>query len=280
MKDHQFRPLTLKSLKGALMLLFSLGAGGAGVYFTQEYIEGEVALLTVNTDDEALMVSVVVPNRTLIRGEVVTDADLAIRQFPEQYVDANSVKPGNYEMALGQRMDFDIGEGSPLLWAHLAGGATPTFSGKVEQGLRAMTVRVDDINSISGFLQPGDRVDLLMSYGSGTEQRILPLMEHLDVIATGLQTEADKQADAIPRSFSTITVHVTPAQAQKLTLAQQVGTLTAILRNPEDKGELSDPPLSLAQLLADSEGDAKSLPVKRPRRIAKAPAIQYIIGGQ
>jgi|GEM_PF-5719415 len=88
MKDHQFRPFTLKSLKGALMLLFSLGAGGAGVYFTQEYIEGEVALLTANTDDEALMVSVVVPNRTLIRGEVVTDADLAIRQFPEQYVDA------------------------------------------------------------------------------------------------------------------------------------------------------------------------------------------------
>jgi len=175
-------------------------------------------------------------------------------------------------------MDFDIDEGRPLLWAHLAGGVTPTFSGKVSTGLRAMTVRVDDINSISGFVQPGDRVDLLLSYGADDKQRILPFMQQLDIIATGVQTEADKLANGEPRSFSTITVHVTPANAQKLVLAQQVGTLTAILRHPDDTGEGRNPPFSLAQLLAENE---PAKPKRRVvRKVAKAPPIEYIIGGQ
>ena len=265
-------------VKGILMLLFSLGAGGAGVYVSHQYIEGQVAQKTAVTTVEDVMVEVVVPNRSLPRGEIVLSSDLSMRKIPEQYVDSNTVRADNYQLAIGQRMDFDIDKGRPLLWAHLAGGVTPTFSGKVEQGLRAMTVRVDDINSISGFLQPGDRVDLLMSYGKDEQQRILPLMEQLDVIATGLQTEVDKLADGQPRSFSTITVHVSPADAQRLTLAQQVGKLTAILRHPDDQSELSDPPLTIAQLIATSDSAAR--PEKRIRQIAKAPSIQYIIGGQ
>jgi len=88
-------------------------------------------------------------------------------QIPQKYADTHSVHSGNYDVAVGQRLDFDIDEGRPLLWAHLEGGLTPTFSGKVDEGLRAMTVRVDEINSISGFLQPKDKVDLMLSYGTG-----------------------------------------------------------------------------------------------------------------
>lgn len=265
-------------VKGILMLLFSVGAGGAGVYFSQQYIEGQVAKKTADTTVEDVMVQVVVPSRSIQQGEIVLSSDLVTREIPEQYVDSNSVRSDNYSLAIGQRMDFDIDKGRPLLWAHLAGGVTPTFSGKVEQGLRAMTVRVDDINSISGFLQPGDSVDLLMSYGKDEQQRILPLMEQLNIIATGVQTEVDKRADGQPRSFSTITVHVSPADAQRLTLAQQVGKLTAILRHPDDQGELQDPPLTIEQLIATAEPAPK--PEKRARELAKAPAIEYIIGGQ
>ena len=280
MKDHQGTKQKPRSFKGLFMLLFSLGAGAAGVYFSQEYIEGQVAQHTADNTTEEVLVNVVVPARNMLRGDIVYKEDLVNRAIPEQYVDTNTVNSGNYTLALGQRLDFDIDEGRPLLWAHLAGGAAPTFSGKVRQGLRAMTVRVDDINSISGFLQPGDKVDLLMSYGKDEKQRILPLMDQLDVIATGVQTETDKLADGQPRSFSTITVHVTPSDAKKLTLAQQVGKLTAILRNPEDESELADPPLSLTQLLTASEGAPVVKPVRRRARVAAAPSIQYIIGGQ
>ena len=278
MKDHPGTHKSTRSYKGAFLLFISLGAGAAGVYFSQEYIEGQVARHTADKPEKEALKSVIVPARDLLRGDIVYESDLQIREIPEQYLDTNTVNPGNYELALGQKMDFDIDEGRPLLWAHLAGGVTPTFSGKVRQGLRAMTVRVDDINSISGFLQPGDKVDLLMSYGADEQQRILPMMEQVNVIATGVQTEADKLADGLPRSFSTITVHVTPADAQKLTLAQQVGKLTAILRHPDDQGNFSAPPFSLAQLLAAGNEAPMVKPVKR--RTPVAPAIQYIIGGQ
>ena len=269
-------------IKGTLMLLLSLGTGGAGVYLSQQYIESELAQQSALLVPEVtVMRDVVVPTRDLLRGEIVLSDDLSIREFPADYVDANSVSEDNHHLALGQRIEFDIEEGRPLLWAHLASAEAPTFSGRVEQGLRAMTVRVDDINSISGFLQPGDKVDLLLSYGADQSRRILPLMDQLDVIATGVQTEADLLADDTPRSFSTITVHVKPADAQKLTLAQQVGQLTAILRHPDDVAEVTEPSLSVKQLMDNIEGVK---PVTRTKRVvklaAKAPAIEYIIGGQ
>ena len=268
-------------IKGALMLLFSLSAGGAGVYLSQQYIEKQLAEKSALLVPElTLMRDVIVPTRNLLRGEVVGNDDLSIREFPADYVDSNSVNEDNYALAVGQRMAFDIDEGRPLLWAHLANDAA-TFSGRVEQGLRAMTVRVDEINSISGFLQPGDKVDLLLSYGSNESRRILPLMNQLNVIATGVQTDADELADDTPRSFSTITVHVKPADAQKLTLAQQVGQLTAILRHPDDVAEVKKSSLSVKQLMANIEGVKPVKPKKRTLKLAtKAPAIEYIIGGQ
>lgn len=281
MKDHHS---AVKAggfpFKGILMLAFSLGAGAAGVYLSQQYIENQVALKTVTTVVEEPMLEVVVPIRDMQRGDIVYIDDFVRRQIPAEYVDSNSVLKTNVERALGQRMDFDLDKGRPLLWAHLAGGVSPTFSGKVSAGLRAMTVRVDDINSISGFLQPNDRVDLLMSYGDDDDQRIMPLMQQLNVIATGIQTETDKLAIGEPRSFSTITVHVTPADAQKLVLAQQVGSLTAILRNPDDQSDVKDKPFSLTQLLAASEPVKPKRRAKRKVKVAKAPAIEYIIGGQ
>ena len=140
--------------------------------------------------------------------------------------------------------------------------------------------RVPDINSISGFLQPKDRVDLLMSHGSGDGQRIYPLIEQLEVIATGTQTLVDKAGAGRERRFTTITVQVSPTQAKRITLAQQVGKLTAMLRNPEDESPLSDAPMTVAELLNLPAPAPEARPRPRPVRAApKAPAIEYIIGG-
>ena len=142
-----------------------------------------------------------------------------------------------------------------------------------------MTVRVDDINSISGFLQPEDQIDLLLSYGSAEAQHIFPLIQSLNVIATGIQTLVDKNGQVSQRNFSTITVQVSPEQAKKITLAQQVGKLTALLRNPDDDAPLSNQPLSVAHLLNGSQTPSiNATKVARPRSIKKQ-SIEYIIGG-
>ena len=264
--------------KQIIMFGLSLLLGGAGVFYSKQYIETQIAYYKGQFEKTEPMVSIVVPNKPLLRGHLLTSGDLSVREIPVKYADSNSVNGQNYEIAIGQRIDFDIDEGRPLLWAHLEGGLTPTFSGKVEEGLRAMTVRVDEINSISGFLQPQDKVDLLLTYGSGEEQIIFPLIQKLNVIATGVQTLVDKASNGRTRNFSTMTVHVTPDQAQKITLAQQVGKLTAMLRNPDDESPLSDVPMNLAKLLNIPEPE----PVKKitkKKKIKPPPGIEYIVGG-
>lgn len=274
-----------KPRKTLLMFLLSLMVGGVGVYFARSYIEGQIAFYKNQLDETEDMVELIVPNRGLQRGEVVTSEMLSIREIPLQYADSNAVSAANYDVALGQRIDFDIDEGRPLLWAHLEGGQSPTFSGRVPEGLRALTVRVDEINSISGFLQPKDRVDLLMSHGSGTEQEILALMDRVEVIATGVQTLVDKNVSGGKRSFSTITVQVTPEEAQRITLAQQVGKVTAVLRNPDDDAPLGASPMSMARMLGIEVVEPDVIAVPAPVRKAVRPTapeprrIEYIIGG-
>lgn len=270
--------------KNIVMFVLSIAMGAAAVFYSKQYIEEQVDYYKSQLDKTETMVEIVVPNRPLKRGEILLAGDLSVRQMPEKYADSNSVTGGTYEIAVGQRLDFDIDEGRALLWAHLEGGLTPTFSGKVEDGFRAMTVRVDEINSMSGFLQPKDKVDLLLSYGSGSAYRIFPLIQKLDVIATGVQTIVDKSSSGSARAFSTITVHVSPIDGQKITLAQQVGKITALLRNPDDDGPMNELPMTVAELLNEPEPVeiiAQPAPVKRtPRRPKSEPAVEYIIGGQ
>ncbi|MEE9321481.1 MAG: Flp pilus assembly protein CpaB [Granulosicoccus sp.] len=286
MVDMPHNAVSRRPRKNKVMFVLSLVLGVVGVFYSKHYIEQQIAYYKGQLDKTETMISVIVPTRKLLRGEVLSKNDILIREIPEKYADSNSVNESNFEMALGQQLDFDIDQGRPLLWAHLEGGLTPTFSGKVPDGLRAMTVRVDEINSISGFLQPNDRIDLLLSYKNNGDQLTMPLIQRLDVIATGVQTLIDKRGGSALRKFSTITVQVTPDQAQRITLAQEVGKLTAMLRNPDDESPISDSPMTVSRLLNHPEPIArpKTPPtVLAPKIIVgdkyKTPGIEYIIGG-
>jgi len=266
-----------------VMLILSIGFGGAGVYFANQYIEAKVDGYRQQYAKSDTMVDIVVPSRDLTRGEVVSTESMSIRSIPTQYVDTHSVTAESFEIAEGQRLDFDIDAGSALLWAHLEGGLSPTFSGRVPDGMRALTVLVDEINSVSGFLQPQDRIDMLFTYGDGKNQVTRPIIENLSVIATGIQTMVDKAGHTGQRAFNTITVQVTPINAKKITLAQQVGTLTAVLRNPEDETSQDSGPITLASLInPDQKLGSVKQPVLKPKakpKVAK-PSVEFIIGGR
>lgn len=266
-----------KPSKNIVMFVVSLAVGGVGVFYSKQYIEGEIAGYKASLEKTEVMTEVVVPRRALMRGDILTANDLQVHAVPKQYVDPSAVLEATYETAIGQRVEFDVQPGLPLLWAHLEGGMSPTFSGKVPTGLRAMTIRVDEINSISGFLQPKDRIDLLLTYGNKEDKKIFPLLQNLNVIATGVQTYVDKSGSN-QRPFTTITIQVSPEQAQKITLSQQVGKITAMLRNPDDESPLSKRPMTTAQLL--NLPVAKPKPKKKVKKYVKPkPRIEYIIGG-
>ncbi len=274
--DRSYR----SSLGRVVLFLVSIGLGTGGVYFANQYIQSELSAYKKQFEKTEPMVEVVVPSINLSRGDIVTEHVMSVREIPEQYVDTHSVTVEHFQTAAGQRLDFDIDAGAALLWAHLEGGVNPTFSGKVPDGMRALTVRVDEINSVSGFLQPKDRIDLLFTYGEGNAKTIRPLIENLPVIATGIQTMVDKSAQTVHRTFNTITVQLRPVDAKKVTLAQQIGTLTAVLRNPEDSSPTSDARITLASLTGESRPTRQPKPRVVVTKKPSEPAIEFIIGGR
>ena len=263
-------------IKNIALLLISLLLGAAGVFFSKQFIEKRISFYKDQMEVKEEMVEVVVPIRDMLRGEMVTGSDLALRSFPKKYVDSNVVTDQTVPIAFGQRLNFDIDNGKPLLWAHLEGGIAPTFSGKIEEGFRALTFPVNEINSISGFLQPKDNVDLMLTYsgtGLGSKEKVtFPFMQNLLVLATGIKTVTDKTGRATSKKFKTITVQVTPEEAKKIILAQEVGKITATLRHPDDVAPMSDKVMNINKLLGIK-------PKKALKKIPEKQGIEFIIGG-
>lgn len=271
--------------RNLLLLVCALALGGAAAYLAKSYINTEIEQQKASLDAKKKMVDVVVPKRDLPRGARVTSQDLAVRPVPAEYVHANAVTNANYQVAEGQRLSYDAEQGKPLLWAHLESGKIPTFSGRVPDGMRALTFPVDQINSISGFLQPGDKVDLLLTYKPVKDEITAPLLEQVLVLATGSRTVIDKTLDGkeVQRNYNTVTVQVSPDDAQRIVLAQETGKLTAVLRHPEDLNAMNKRPMTVARLLgevADKPVPKKSVvPAAVAPVVEKKKEIQFIIGG-
>lgn len=278
----------LRVSRSLLTGMVSIALGVTGALLAGEYLENRASELEARfAVPEEPMVQVVVPKRPLKPGDIVAMEDLAVRALPASHTDTHSITDRTLDAALGQRVTFDVDAGRPLLWAHLQRAGIKTFSGRLPAGLRAMTVRVDEVNAISGFLQPADRIDLLLTHGSGQGQGTLPLIDNLPVIATGVQTLIDTDVRQDRRAFTTITIEVSPRDAQRITLAQQVGRLTAVLRNPTDADAIDRSSVTVAELIGSPieprmkkvHAVVKTEAPVEPAVSEALPLIEYIIGG-
>jgi pilus assembly protein CpaB len=258
--------------KNVIMLVISLIVGIGGVYLTKDFIEKKIAYYKGQLEKTEEMVSLVVPNRDMPRGAVVSLEDFVTRDIPVKYAHKNAVTQSSFNTAVGQRLTYDITRGRTLLWAHLEGGSYPTFSGKLKPGTRALSFSVDKVNSISGFLQPNDKIDLLLDYND----KIIPIIQNLHVVATGNKTRIDKTGRQTTDNYSIITVVVTPEVAERITLARTLGKITALLRSPQDEVAISNEPMTVSRLF----NKPKPKPNVRKRVVQKEKGIEYIIGGR
>ena len=238
-------------LFGAALAFGALATLAARGYIA-EYLERERELLRPTQP----MAEVVVAKRNLDAGEIVSADSMALRRIPAEYVASTALQPGQFEGFVGARLTVPLRAGEVLIQGAIAGADVATFSSKIRPGIRALTIAVDEINSVSGMLQPGDRIDLFLSVrppGQGPAQMLpeatAPLMQDLLVLATGRQVRPGGDDPRLGRSFTTITVEASPEEAQRLIVAQRGGKLTAMLRNPEDRTPLARRVLDLPGLL-------------------------------
>lgn len=265
----------------ALLIAAALGFGLLAVFGARGYLAERLEIEKARLAPTEAMVEVVVARRDLERGAVVEAETMAVREVPADFVPGSAVRPERFEQHVGARLAQPMRSGEPLLVGAIVGADVGTFSTRIRQGIRAMSILVDEVNSVSGMLQPGDRIDLLFTVrppvapGSPPAQEVTStLMQDLAVLATGRQVRAgDAEAAGGQRHFTAITVEVSPAQAQELIVAQRTGKLTAMLRHPDDRKPLPARALDLNALLGIDPPD-RIVTVTRPA------GPEIIVGGR
>ena len=174
----------------------------------------------------------------LATNDVQVGAKLGDRDVRLAHVPASVVAPNSYHSIstiIGRGMILPIQKGEFILPSKLAaenaGSGLPSL---IPPGMRAVSVRVNEVVAVAGFVVPGTRVDVLLT-GNPTganEPQTTTVLENVAVIAAGQKLE--RNAAGEPQSTPVITLLVSPDDAQRLTLASSQGHIQLALRNPVD----------------------------------------------
>jgi len=281
------RSMRANSFRIGGLLAVVLASGALAVAGAQTYLERELERQRVaSIPPAAKTLGVVVAKFPLERGELISSDNMAIRQVPAEFIPASTIQPDQFEALSGMRLARAMRSGEPLLREALLEAGPEPLAMRLAPGKRAVTIMADEVNSVSGMLRPGDRVDLLFTardvlaaaQGSGGDLT-RPLLQDVRILATGAQLDTMHPRGPGAASFGTVTVEVTPEQAKQLVLAQRGGRLTAMLRGPDDRFAIGSGTLEFAELLGRGRSaTAAQPPVPVPAPVQR-PAMEIIVGG-
>ena len=252
-----------------LMLGGAIALGAVAMLLSHKMIHDKIAEIDAETRSAHKMVKVVVAKQDLARGAPIVPTAFAVREIPAEYVHASSMRPEQFENFVGQRLAYPLKDGEAILEAHLEANTT-VFSSTLAPGNRALTTEVDEVNSISGMLRPTDRIDLMATArgsGNNATETTFTLMSNVEVLATG-QITRKRDGTNQARTYTTITMSVSPEDAERIVVAKNSGRLTAVLRNPDDVKANVTKAMSIDDVLPKHAGSRKHL------------AVQYIVGGR
>ena len=178
-------------------------------------------------------VDVIVAADDLQVGAKVEERDIKIIRIPAADLPPGS--PRRRSDVLGHGVIVPISKGEFILPNRLAGeNAGSGLPSLIPPGMRAVSVRVNEIVSVAGFVTPGTRVDVLLTGtpGGAGEQQTTTVLQNVAVLASGHTLERTATGEA--QTTAVITLLVSPDDAQRLTLASSEGHIQLALRNPLD----------------------------------------------
>src|SRR5919106_3720812 len=223
-------------LKIALIVAVFFGLIAAyGIYnFLRQQRQAAEAFRTATQD--IVVAAQDIPAGTTINDELVKKGAIKVAPWPKASMPVGAFS--SPQQAFGKVNRVKIIANEPILESRLAGeGAGLTV--RLEAGKRAMAVRVDEIIGVSGFIVPDDRVDIILTTTppgtTGQDNRIAKIvLQNKRVLSVAQSTE---QKDGKPQLARSITLEVTPEEAEKLSLAQQEGQIVLALRGVGDEGD-------------------------------------------
>jgi pilus assembly protein CpaB len=216
-------------------------------------------------------IDVMVAANNLDLGAKVQETDIKIINIPRSALPEGA--PRRRADVVGRGVIIPITRGEFILTSKLAqenaGSGLPSL---ITNGMRAVSVRVNDIVSVAGFVTPDSRVDVLLTgtpTGSG-EQQTTTVLQNVRVLAAGHNLERTTTGE--PQNTAVITLLVTPEDAQRLTLASSQGHIQLSLRNPLDTKQDDVPASSSKGLYKGGVPVVTPVAVHRTVKPKEAPA--------
>lgn len=182
---------------------------------------------------DRLMV-VLAASRNLTAGTLVKDADLKTVAVREQ--DAPKAVLRRKDEAVNRALLVDVAANEPLLDPKLARrGAIEGIASTIEEGKRAVAVKIDAVSGAGELLEPNARVDVLFTRpGKMSEAITTTILQNIKVLSVGRKIHPGEKVDPKAPKLPVATLLVTPEEAQKLELAKNQGKISLVLRNPAD----------------------------------------------
>jgi pilus assembly protein CpaB len=245
-----------------LVLILALAAGGGLAFGTYRYMQN-VPVKTVSLPTKPVLVAAT----DLELGAQIRPDDVRLVEWP-----ASAMPTGAFsspEEVVGRGLVMPMIQNEPILPMKLAGkDAGSGLPVVIPEGKRAVSVRVNDVIGVAGYVLPGTHVDVLATAtptNSEVDTTTKVVLSNVQVLAAGTKMEQDTEQGK-PMAVNVVTLLVSPEEAERLTLGATQGKIQLALRNPLDKTVPETPGIRNAVLL----GLAQAGPARRTGTSAHA----------
>ena len=256
------------------ILLITLLVSGAGTYLLRHKL---VASPTPPIHIQERQYAA--PTRPLQAGEILKASNLELVSWPSNIPLDGAF--GRIESLIGREVLFPLDKGQPILDKYLsAPGSGIDLAGKIPDGMRAIALRSDEVVGVAGFLLPGSRLDVLVTYHTdgSAEPRTSTVLENVEVLAAGHQVEPDPEGK--PATVTVVTLLLKPDEAERAVLASTQGSIHFVLRNGSDSERTKTSPVMMSQLSSTPAPSGAAALATLPRHGRRVVQVETITGDQ
>ncbi len=238
--------------RGTVLVVVSLVLGAFAAWAANAWVTQRLNATSDESGDLAVVAALEIPYGTKIEARHLRTITMPVGSRPENAFATPADVEGKVSTAVIARNELIV---ASRLADHEAGS---TLAALIQSKMRAITVRVDDVVGVAGFLLPGNRVDILATRMDRASRKATSetILRDVKVLAVDQTAATEKNDPVIVRA---VTLEMTPAQAESLVKAREEGTIQLALRNPLEKDVIEPPKPPVA-----------------PRVVAAAPRVPAI----
>jgi len=259
--------------KSMILIVIALGCGLVASIGISQMIEGRGGAAP-----EAEKVQIIIAKANIATGDPIKAEMVELKDWPQDTVPEGAFT--SFEELEGQRPRHQIVAGTPILEGNLMDGTGKSTAERIPAGYSVIAVKVDADTAVANLLNPGDRVDVMVFLRrSGEIQRTVTqtILRYVKVFAVNDAVDMTDEGENKTIKAKTVSLLVTPKQAQKLSLATSLGKIHLAMRRPDDKPDEHEIDATAADdILDDVEtGDPKEELASTPK-----PAMATTAGGK